>query len=253
MKKNTLFIAILFSLSGFAQDNQNPPMPEEFKISHEIGINTTFLVKQMFSLSSSSFTTLPYDLTYKLIRRNQAIRAGVGVSLNNSTVSTSTSGSSATPGPDPIVPTYSKSMNLYYRVGWERRFALQSKVMAYLGLDIIGQSGNSSSQSSVVFNNLPNYYSYSKTTFDSKTMGYGGGPVAGIQLFLTKKLSIFTEAPIYFQYTTKTEKTENYSNFLQSGWGTPVYVSTDDKEVQSTKGSRLTLALPVTIYLSIKI
>ena len=52
-----------------------------FAIAQEFGVNTTLMLKQVFNLSNNTFTTLPYDLTYKSIRnccraRGSRIRSG---------------------------------------------------------------------------------------------------------------------------------------------------------------------------------
>jgi|ERR1019366_430974 hypothetical protein len=254
MKNLTFLSLFVFSASCFAQDTTKKDIIKKCKFNHEVGINTTLLLKQIFNLSNNTFPTLPYDLTYKLIRDNNkwAIRVGIGVTMNNSSVSsTTTSTNQISGGPDPIVPTTTNSTNLFYRVGWERRYAFDSRIVAFGGFDFAGQYGTTTSQSSNVFNNLPNSYSYTKTHDNTTTMMYGGGPVAGIQFFITKRLSLFTEIPIYFQYTSQKEVTDNYQNQLVSSSGTD-YISSDNSQTQITKGSKLSVTLPVTIYLALK-
>ena len=244
----------MFSASCFAQDTTKKDITKKCKFNHEVGINATLLLKQVFNLSNNTFPTLPYDLTYKLIRNNNkwAVRAGVGVTMNNSSVSSTTTSTNQNQisGPNEIVPTTTNSTNIFYRVGWERRYAIDSRIIAFAGFDFAGQYGTSNSQSSNVFNNLPGSYSYTKTTDNTSTMMYGGGPVAGIQFFLTKRLSLFTEIPIYFFYSTQKEVTDNYQNQLDSNSGT--YISSDNQQIQATKGSKLSITLPVTLYLAIK-
>lgn len=257
MKKLFFLSFMFFSLCCFSQQVTPTDTTKKScscKFNHEVGINSTLLLKQIFNLSNNTFTTLPYDATYKLIFGNMAVRVGAGITMNNSAAQTTTSSTSqnqSPQGPDPQVPTTNNSTNFFYRVGWEYRFALDSKWMAYGGLDFAGQYGTSYSQSSQVFNNLPASYNYTKTTDELTLNAYGGGPVAGIQFFIAKRISIATEIPVYFMYTKQEEITDNYSNVLSSSTGGE-YLSSHDSEKVTTSGSKLSVTLPVTLYLSVK-
>ena len=254
MKKSLLFLSVIFSTPVWSQDSTLITKPSTPKIiAHEFGGNITLLLKQVFNLSNNTFPTLPYDLTYKRICNSSAIRIGLGITMNNSTVKATetTSGiNTPPPGPDLIIPTTNKSFNIFYRAGWEKRFELEKRILAYGGIDLVGQYGYSNSASSEVFNNLPSNYSYTRTTDDINTIAFGVGPVAGIQIFLTKKLSLFTEMPLYFTYTIQNEVTDFYQNSYNSFTGT--YVSQEDKQTVDTNGNKLTLTLPVTLYLCLK-
>lgn len=251
MKKIILVLLILFSINCIAQDNTDAP--KTWKFNHEIGVNTTLLLKQVFNLSNNTFSTLPYNLTYKLIHKKWAIRLGTGISLINSKVKTSTTSTGTNappPGPDAEIPTENKSTDFFYRLGWEYQFDLGKGIIAYSGLDFAGQYGESYSQNSLLFNNLPNSYSFIKTTNDLKTNVYGGGIVAGIQIYLTKHLSLFTEIPVYFQWTEQKEETVSYRNSLDFFNGN--YESEEEKQTDDSKVSRLSITLPVTLYLALK-
>jgi hypothetical protein len=270
MKKILSVTFLCLSLGLFAQDtlktkstkatvdSAHAVVRKPYTACNELGGNFTLFLKQIFDLSNTTLPTLPYDLTYKHICGKNAFRAGFGILMNNSTVNTTTtssgagSGSSLIPGPDPIVPTTTKSMNIFYRLGWERRYMLDTRICAWWGLDLAGQIGSSHSASSVVNNNLPNSYSYSRTSDDAQTMAIGGGPVCGIQFYITQKLSFFTEMPLYFQYNYQKDVTDNYQNQLIGGGFNPSYASSDNGQTQITKNPRLSLTLPVTLYLALK-
>jgi hypothetical protein len=250
MKKFILLLVIPFT--SLAQDTTKIAEPPAKKINHEIAINTTLLLKQIFNLSNNTFPTLPYDVTYKLIIKKSAIRVGAGINMTNSSLTTSTTSTnqnSAPSGPDAVVPTINKSSNLFYRVGWEKRYTVGTRVAASWGVDFAGQYGKSNSQSSSGFNSLPNNYNFTKTTDNLKMMAYGGGPVVGIQVFITKRISVSTEVPLYFQVIQQTEVTENFQNNYSSfnGW-----TSSTNTQTQTTKGTKFSLTLPVTLYLAIK-
>jgi hypothetical protein len=266
MKKILLISFVFLSLTVLGQDTLKPAKNDTAHArihksctgTHEFGGNITLLFKQIFDLSNNAFPTLPYDLTYKYISGNNAFRFGFGVLLNNSSVSTTTTTYSSAsnapgvpPGPDAIVPTSNNSYNTFYRIGWEHRYKLDNRFSVWWGLDVAGQFGNSSSVSSSVNNNLPTNYSYLKTTEDIRTTAIGGGPVAGIQFFIAKKLSLFTEIPLYYQYTYVNDVTDNYSDNLNNFGSGGTYVTTENKQTQITKGPKLTLTLPVTLYLAL--
>lgn len=257
-KAMLLSLVLLLSLNSFAQDTTKKDVPKErCAITNEIGINATDLMKQVLSLSSNTFTLLPYDLTYKLIFKNCAIRAGVGVYINNSQVSstsTTTSQVIVTPGPDQVVPNITNTATIFYRAGWEHRFMLGQRFTAYAGLDVIGKYGKTFTQSCNINNNLPSNYNYYKDKDNATTTAFGGGPVAGIQFFLTKQLSIFTEVPIYFQYSYQKSIIDDFTDNWQESYLTYTYsfVTTETKQTNKTIGKGFQLVLPVTIYLALK-
>jgi hypothetical protein len=251
MKSIVLLILVVVSISSNAQivDTLNSNQSTK-KINHEIGINATSLLKQVVSLSNTNLPVLPYDLTYKLIFKKSAIRIGFGVNYSNTSVKTTTTSSSQT-GPNPIeeIPTTSKSTNIFYRVGWEKRYPVHSRLMVCWGADIIGQVGNSSAQSSTSFNNLPQSFSQTKSNDDTKLTGVGLGVVGGFQFFISKRISVYTEVPLYLQQIHQVTISEvnqsNYNNF--NGW-TYSY----NKQEQTTNSTKISLTLPVTVYLAIK-
>jgi hypothetical protein len=239
--RSTLFlVALSFSVAASAQDSS--------AVQHEFGFNTTLLLKQVFNLSNNTFPMLPYDLTYKRIHGAHAWRFGLGVDVDLQNVATSTSGSGTTTGPDPIGPTYSRDGLVSLREGWEKRFDLDKRFTAWLGLDVVEAYGNNSAQTISVFNNLPGSYFYSRTTISGNTIEGGLGPVAGIQFMLTKRLSLFTEAPLYAVFHYEQKKTENYQN-QYNGFE---YEASLDKETVTTSKLNFSFTMPVTLYLALK-
>ena len=181
-----------------------------------------------------------------------AARVGLGITINNTSVTTTSTTTSQNnpPPPDQAGPITNTSTNLFYRVGFEYRYRVNRRILAYAGLDFVGSSANSTSNNVELFNNLPNEYQFSKTTEVVTANSFGGGAVVGIQCFLTRRLSLLTEVPVYFLYTSQSDVTTNYQNVLQFQGGP--YVSTTNTQTQLTKGSNLAIVLPVTIYLCLK-
>jgi len=262
MKNTKAFILIavlLLSLGSFAQDTTKTKVPKErCSITNEIGLNTTYLLKQILSLSGNQFQLLPYDLTYKMIFKHSAIRIGAGAVVSNSTTSNSTTvvipSTTTIPGPDQLAPNINNSATVYYRAGWEHRFLLGQRFLVYAGLDLVGQYGKIVNQYSSLDNGLPNDYYFYKNNSKSITTAYGGGPVAGMQFFFTKSLSVFTEVPLYFQYSYQKVISDNYQNEWEYSNTTYTYafVATETKRTNKSKTNGFQLTLPVTIYLSLK-
>jgi len=276
MKKTICLISILFSLHAFGQelkskkDSIHEHMNDTtrdgrhgyhhqggYHSHQELGGNITLFFKQIFNLSNSIFPTLPYDLTYKYICGRNAFRAGLGFTLANSSITNSTVSTNSQPansgGPDVAIPTTNNQMNLFYRVGWEHRYRLDRRWSAYLGVDIAGQYGTNNSASSSTQNGLPNNYSYVKNTDNITIQSIGGGPVGGIQFNINKKLSLFTEIPFYFQYGNQKEVTVNYQDQLINNFsGSSYYQSSTNTQTIITKTPKMSLTLPVTLYLALK-
>lgn len=239
--RSALFlVALSFSVAAPAQDTTAKHC--------EFGFNTTLLLKQVFNLSNNTFAMLPYDLTYKRINGNHAWRFGLGVDVDLQNVTTETSGGGTVSGPDPVGPTYSRNGLLSLREGWEKRFDMDKRFTAWLGVDLVEAYGNNSAQSISVFNNLPSNYSYSRTTLSGNTIEAGLGPVAGIQFALTKRLSLFTEAPLYAVFHYEKQETENYTNQYFGGG----YNAELNKETITTSKLNLSFTMPVTLYLALK-
>ena len=98
--------------------------------------------------------------------------------------------------------------------------------------------------------NLPNNYSYSKTRDNIITNVLGGGPVGGIQFFLSKSFSILTEIPVYVQYNNQKEVAISYRNSYTSF--NNASETSENQLTQLTKTTTLVVMLPVTIYLCLK-
>jgi hypothetical protein len=262
MKKLFFLPFTIFTFTIFAQDSLGSKKNEFVQDSssqkknwgnkNEIGVNATLLLKQILSLSNSTVNTLPYNITYKhFCNKKWAFRTGIGFNVTNSSTSSSTaSSSSAGTGPDQIAPTINRSFSASYRIGMEYRYRVSKRVVVYAGFDLAGFNLKSTIQNTQLSNNLPVSYQYSKTTDNLSSVSFGGGLVGGLQFYISRRISVFTEMPIYFFYNTQKEVTNNYRNVLQNSSGQ--YFSTDNTQTQLIKNTNFTLSLPVTIYLGIK-
>ena len=250
--KNKLFILLsILSIEIFAQDTIKISKPVR-KFQHEIGVNASLLLRQVFGSSNSGLTLLPYNLTYKLIHKKTAIRLGLGLTLTNSTSSSYSNfqNGSYQPGPDPMSPNFSNTSNYYFRIGWEYRYKVGRKVLVYAGIDAVGEFLDTKYQNSNVSNYLPNSYQFTRTNSTSHTNGLGIGHVLGIQFYCTKRLSVFTEIPFYYMSSNQINKSNQYSNTLSSG--NPIYTQTYTFTNQTNSTKSFSISIPATLYLAIK-
>jgi hypothetical protein len=235
-----LILALLFPVSLLAQDN----IAADKK--HEIGINATMLVKQLVALSNINPPTLPYALTYKYITGKNALRFGIGASV---TRDKSKSRAFSAPLQNyPSVPTYINKTIADIRLGYEIQFPVEKRFIGYLGADIVATYDREKSYSITISDNLPSYYTYNKSTVNNTTFRVGGGPVAGFQFFLTSRLSLFTEVPLYFTWG-KTAVNTNSITDSYFGQGLSTSQISDSSSISST---RLNITLPVTLYLAMR-
>jgi hypothetical protein len=241
-----IFSSSLFLVSTAQEADSTMVRP---KPQHEIGINTTMLLKQIFNLSNNTFTTLPYDITYNYAWKRAALRFGIGITYSNNKVNRTESSTAFIPGPDDNVPTYDNSFSTSIRAGWERRYHFDRRFMAYAGVDIAAGMSEAKSQTVNVFNNLPNSYSFQKSTVEQNTVKLGGGPVAGLRFNISKHLSLLTEMPVYAFYNYSKMTTVDYSKNIDFSGTT--FINTNTKS-ETTSGSSLSITLPVTLYLVVR-
>lgn len=238
---------LIFS-AGLAQDSLQKE--ERQPRIHELGVNITLFSKQIINLSNNIFDMLPYDVTYYTGRKSSwGLRVGLGLDLEMTETTTTVSGSNVTPGPDPVVPSYSNRSQEFFRIGLERRIMIERRLVCGLGLDIAGSFLREKLQTISVFNNLPTSYNYVRTTVTGSATEIGAGPVLSIHYRIGKRTSLSTEIPFYFLYTVSKEVTDDYSNFY-NGFS---WTSTNDKETIESSGMTSGITIPVTLYLNIKL
>lgn len=250
----TVSFVIIFSQQNVT--TTNPPSSDSTKliehkkkIQHEIGVNTTYLIKQLFS-SNNFIEIQPYQLTYKLIKKNWALRSAFGFNYYHSSSDEIIISDPYYYAPDNLRPSYGKSTNVFGRFGWEYRFQLGRKIIAYTGIDIIAESFKSESENQTISNYLPYSYYFESSKSRVTRSSAGIGPVFGIQFFATKRLSIFTEIPIYFVQSATNSKRENYTNMLSSSSNN--YESSYSNIISNQRNTSSKISLPATIYVAIK-
>jgi hypothetical protein len=236
-----LFFFLLVPASLVAQDTTKT---SNFK--HEIGINATQLIKQIIGLSNTAPTTLPYTVTYKFISGKKAFRFGIGASVARDK-------GQSKPLNTPYqfyrpLPTYFNKTLGDIRIGYETQIPIEKRFICYFGFDLVTALDRENSFSVNVNDNLPSFYSYNRTTVDKSMFRMGGGPVAGFQFFISKRISLFTETPLYFTWSKGNLKTESITD---SDFGQGQSITTIN-DISSTSALNFNITLPVTLYLAVR-
>jgi hypothetical protein len=163
---------------------------KKWKMEHDININTTFFIKQILNFSSTSLEISPYIIGYKFFPvRNHGLRFAVGGSYSGSNTS-----------PDSTFVQISKIYELDYRIGYEYRKSFGRHWMFFAGIDLTNSFGSNSTK-------VNSSTDITKTV--NSTWSIGGGPVVGIQVNVSKRISLFTETAFYYNYASTRTKTSS--------------------------------------------
>lgn len=162
------------------------------KTHYELGLNVsefikTFIVPNNNNNLGANATT--YLLSFKSIFKcGAAVRFGLGGRISDKDTQS-----------DSFTGTLNvKNNQVNTRLGFEWQFNLGRRWNTYAGADIIYSNGK---QSSETFSTPPNKFITSSTV-----RAFGGGPVVGIQFRISKRISLLTEAALYAQKITSTDK-----------------------------------------------
>ena len=210
MKIYITILCIAFSLSLFAQQDEN-----QFKLGHELGINTSFVQNNVLDNSQSAN---PYSLSYKLITQQLGVRIGAGGTFAQDKIQE-----------DGFADNQRKvNYTTDVRIGAEWRKSIKEKWLIYAGLDVIGTQ--------VVDKTIIDS-GFDKVTDISSALGYGGGPVIGFQFYINNHLSLATEGAAYFRNveTTTARLFENFPDF--------------DDDINTTSSQDVVNQLPSSIYI----
>lgn len=161
---------------------------KKWKMEHDVNINTTFFIKQILNFSSNSLEISPYIVGYKFFPvQNHGLRFAIGGSFTHSNQSQ-----------DSTFVQISKTSEVDYRVGYEYRKFFGKRWMFFAGIDITN---------SFTVNYIKVNSSTDITTTSNNTWSIGGGPVLGIQVNISKRISLFTETAFYYNYASTRSKT----------------------------------------------
>jgi len=182
MKKRICLFFLLISAHCFSQDSVTTK-----KISHEIGVNSILLIKQVFSNNPTSNTLaqLPYQVIYTLHfnKSNLGIRLGLGI--NQSTTETEIQGLNS--------PRKTTSFTSDVRLGINKNFVTYKKIVCNAFLDITNDQASSetTTETSDQFN-----VSTSREKIASKSSSTGGEIGFGVKYCFNKHIALYIETPL---------------------------------------------------------
>ncbi len=193
MKKITTSLIFLLACNFYSLAQSDISTKEEKSNTHEIGINSTFFIKQFLNfVSSSNIETSPFLLTYKRINKeNIAFRFGIGMDIDaNKSIDNGTT----------IISSLS---SVSYRIGGEKQFPLKKRWLSYVGADFINSIDNRRTKTT---NDGNEFIS------NALDLGFGVGPVGGIQFNINNRLSLATESSFVLEIVHSTESFKNSDN-----------------------------------------
>lgn len=200
MKVLTLFAFCLTLFSPvFAQDEGNLVLDvPENKTDHELGVNSIFFIKTILDFGGDNIPVAPYAISYKLICNRHALRTAIGGNIEKTD--------------EPEINREGTDNEWDYRIGYEYRKPLGRRWLTYFGVDLTGHYSEIKVEVDDGFDVV--------TTSESR-VGFGAGPVWGIQVYFNDRISLHTETAFYLMnFNTKSEvKSElnPFFNFEEKG------------------------------------
>jgi len=235
MKKIAIAAILLtgcFQYSFAQTDATVPDTKKEKSTDQYIGVQMNDLIRQVFNFNNSAASTNPnpYLLNYSINSRKTGwgVRVGIGYNYNSSSTN------------DGITNTTTKLNDMQFRIGVEKAFKLSEKWSAGAGLDIVYNSNDDHTLSTV----NASFGGVGETTDTHTTISsYGGGPQAWLRYHITPKILIGTEASFY--YVTGNQTT---SINISGNNGGP----TNNQPDQSNDVSQGTFSSPIVFFLLVK-
>lgn len=190
MYKNLLLI-IGLTLAPILCVSQNKTFKNEFNL------NVTGFVANYFSLGGGPVSNNPYLFGFKRIfNEKSALRAGGNFNSSQSNILV-----------NPQQPrSYQESKNVDFRIGYEWRRPVTNRFSWFYGIDLITNYNVFRNTNTQLFFDGRNQVPVDNETSNSST-GYGGGPIAGLQWNLSKRISLFAESRANFIYRENHRKT----------------------------------------------
>jgi len=194
----TICICIVMTFSFFGKSqtdvavnisitSEEEATKKERKVFHEIGIGTSILT-QFLKTEESAIEQNPYFLTYKLIYKKFALRAGFGGRLDER--------ESFIDGTSDKLTV--KKSNFDWRVGVEYRMPMGKKWVGTFGADYVAKK---------TFDERISNSGFDKVVIADNEVGNGGGLAVGVQYALTPRLMLGTEAAFYYLNVERKQRT----------------------------------------------
>ena len=194
------------------------------------GVQMNPLIRQVFNFNNSNQTIVnPYLFTYSFnwSKSGNGIRFGGGANFIQTTTN------------DGVTKNETNEIDYELRLGYDKILRIAKRWEVEAGFDLIVNDANN-------FTNTTTSGPFTTSTKVSDVnLNYGGGPMASIRFYATRKILIGTETSIYY---TRGFPTETITD-VQKIPGQPDRYTTT---TTSSFNSQATLSLPVAFYLILK-
>ncbi len=182
--KKYLYIPLLICLLSNIKAQEEPTQPR-IRLEQSIGVNTASVLRKILRVTPDSATNNNnYLLMYKLRFGKNGVRLS-GLA-NFSSEKEQIAGF--------LDSKVIKNANYAARIGYERQSNAGKHFLFSYGIDAVWEYRENSSISDSGFD---------KVSIISSQYGFGGGPFLGITWQLSKRLSLYSEAAIYYTISKK--------------------------------------------------
>lgn len=195
MRINSINICIFFlcCFLSFNLKAQEEIVISKRKITHEIGVNASYILTQLVGVKQDSINKSPFLVSYRMGLGNWGIHFGIGGNYKTS--------ESSEPGfaDKRTKTTYALDLRvgLNYRVQFSKRFT------GLFGMDLLKRSRFSDDIDDSGFDKIEVLNQYH---------AYGFGPSVGIEFWFNKHMTISTEA-MFYVYFGNIDNGRSFENF----------------------------------------
>lgn len=233
------FLVLMIFLFAFLQSEAQSDTLKKKHFDHYLGIQANQLVKEIINLGSATENTNPYFLTYGMyhIRRKVGIELGAG--LNYQTLQDK----------DSPVNRSNRINEMSIRAGIGKKMPFGKQVVAGIALDFVSNSSDNNTEATSEASSFGTTI-VNTSKVSSKSSGIGGGPRLSLNVNITKKILVGTEATYYFVQTHEKQHIFNETIIRNTISSTVTITNTD--ESPRTTSSRFGLGLPVVLFMILK-
>ena len=231
MKKAIFLVLLISTFIGVYAQNESEdtePIPKVRSMDSYIGVQANYLVREFFNFGgSNSLAGLnPFGFVYHLNSKNSGagFRLGLGPSIYNVT------------NVDGLATIKSKGYVFDGRIGFDKRFSLNTSWEAGFGLDAVIRVTKDETK-----NDQQDFQGFTTQT-SSTTSSYGGGPMCYIRYKLKPNVLLGTETSFYYLSGKSKNKATTIDQF-----GQVVLENSDEDSFGNGQ-----LVLPVSIYIFVK-
>jgi hypothetical protein len=230
----SLFILLTSYFYASSQDTAS------CRFRHYAGVQVNQLIKQLVNLSNTNTAiNNPYLLTYSVSdsRTKFGIHTGFGYNylhLHDKNL------------PAPLL---TKSSDINWRVGIDRRMNIGRKFEAMVGVDYVNEYSTNRTFSSSVVIFSSNLISDSSISFSyARKVVTGGGLNLALSFKISERILLGTEATYYFTQTTTKQNIQTEETIISSSTTDVIY----DNNNSETEMQEFNITFPVALFLFIK-